>query len=93
MKVTIEVTAEDIANGRQRSPGNCPVALAGKRVLPDGSYFAVCPEYVHYVSPEDRVEFVNVCRVEFPSWVGQTIKGYDDTGKMEPFSFDLDIPD
>lgn len=82
MKYTIDVTAEDIENGRPHST-SCPVALAitratGTPAVVTGSPFSF-PVY-------------RACGNLLPSEVQLWIKKYDLHYDVLPFSFDLEIP-
>lgn len=88
MKIRVEVTAEDIANGRRYHASACPVALACKRVFPSDSEpyvnglnvsFGRWGERRSVVVPGSVLEFIN--RFDAPKPL-----------PVKPFSFDLDLP-
>lgn len=88
--VKIDVTQEDIDLGRPQCAYRCPVALAISRIL-EGKVGEVIvgDEEVHINRLNDE-DFVLRTHSEN---VSGRIKTYDDTGKMDPFSFELELPD
>lgn len=81
----IEVTEQDIKLGRRCSRDRCPVALAFKRagIKPDG----VTGMAVVFFYKTSYTE------VTLPSKVANFIADFDNSVVVEPFSFDLDLPD
>lgn len=91
MVVTIDVTAEDIAEGKQIICTACPVARAINRRLAPGWEAAVgSGEYV--LDPETWSDH---CSVEglLPPAASEFILAFDLGRPVAPFSFQLDLPD
>lgn len=76
---TIEVTAEDIANGERRSLSNCPIARTIRRVLGPNFHAVVRPATreteTHFMLPD-------MTRQHF-------IEAFDAGEVVKPFSFTL----
>jgi len=85
MKVHVEVTAEDIATGEPSDYSQCPIALALKRAVPG------CDPYVSTVllSLNGR----HGIQAFIPTCVSMFIMDFDDGDPVDPFAFDLEIPD
>ena len=81
MKKTIEVTLEDVRHGMYRNPWYCPVALASQRVLGES-----CRASIDFIS-------VKGIQIDTPADVKRRIRIYDSLKTMDPFSFELDLPD
>jgi hypothetical protein len=93
--VQISVTAQDIAAGCRMSSGNCPVALAIKRVLNAKSDVGVCSSIISIYSRSTG--FGN--NIEPPQAVTKFIREYDAIRLpapghpyFEPFTFELWLP-
>lgn len=83
----IEVTRQDVAEGRQCHATCCPVARAVARAVGPGSEcIAVTVEVAVVLLHGDRLHNVGL-----PFGVGERIAEYDREGKMEPFSFELPL--
>lgn len=82
MKIT--VTKEDIQDGDQRSATTCPVARALKRSFPTALYVGVSPRDFSIHLPN----YESVFRV-LPSNAQQQIRKFDESGKMDPFEFEI----
>lgn len=82
MKIKVQVTAEDIQNGLQSSPNNCPVSLACKRALKTDNYVGVTPAYINY---NDR-------DLHISRSVRKFVTAFDSGGEdaVKPFFFYLD---
>jgi len=89
----LEVTEEDIRNGKRGSETKCPVALALKRKFPDAFL-------VHASADEDcqcmgvswfiRVQsHKGSISMNLHSEVSKKLSEYDRVGTMDPFSFDV----
>lgn len=89
VKLHVEVTAEDIANGKRETACYCPIALALKRLgVKDPDVFGEREECVsvpcdddeepwdHYQLPDEAIDFV----VKF-----------DLGAEVAPFAFDLEV--
>lgn len=85
MKLHVEVTAEDIHYGATGSPDCCPVALALRRHCGRAS---VGTTAVSLFPPDADVQ-----QVGLPADVQDFILQFDAGQKVEPFAFDLDLPD
>lgn len=88
MKVTINVTAGDIAHGVAGDCVLCPVALAALRALP-AVPLAVGPQSLWLGPPGSATE----TEVPLPQAARSFIGRYDGAVPVEPFSFVLDVPD
>lgn len=82
--MTVDVTAKDIRRGKPRRMMECPVSLALGRLTGDDwivtSNNAMCMN-------EKRT-----CQLRLPAAVRDWIANYDDAVAVEPFSFELDVP-
>jgi len=86
----VEVTAEDILNGRPRQVCGCPVALAICRALgvrPEDALLGVYPGEIRIW---ERLTLPS-CRLAVPPEVSQFIRAFDSGEPVEPFAFDLDL--
>ena len=98
MVVTIDVTGEDILAGCRYVSDNCPVARAVQRhVRSDilvSIYDIACFQRLRKDGKPDR-HYRNVT-VECPAYPPKAylwVKAFDAGALVEPFTFDLDIPD
>ena len=81
--VKVEVTAEDVAKGRQRNPYACPIACALERAgfLHPG----VFPRKdITYVKDNKSVS------IYLPIAAEDAVLKFDRVGTMEPFSFEVE---
>ena len=80
MKIEVDVTQEDINNGRKFNCIMCPVALAIKRAIrnPKVSVFSILAR----IDTEDYF---------FPKKVQNFIQNFDGSILVEPIKFELDI--
>jgi len=83
MTYTIKVTAEDIAMGKPKHGGLCPVALAVRRYLP-AVPIVVLSKCIQYDA--DEIE------VELPGRVQAFIRNFDESKPVKPFTFRLSCP-
>jgi hypothetical protein len=84
VKTTINVTQEHIDKGKKISCSNCPVALAiGERVTTESVY--VHPRFIYLGKL--------MTERDLPKEAQRFIRRFDGEKEVEPFSFDLDIPD
>ena len=90
MLTTIEVTQEHINKGIQEHACACPVALAIAPLLRDGLRPHVFTDDVEIRSSDTRRRKGVVYP---PEYVGRKIEQYDDDEGMEPFSFQMNIPE
>lgn len=92
MIVTISVTAEDIAKGKPGQACDCPIWHAIARALPwlpqsdDDGLFSVGPLGVCGIGS-------GLESIDLPQEVYSFIGRFDSVLPVEPFEFDLDIPD
>lgn len=83
----IQVTNEDIANGKRDDCKHCPVALAVKRVLKEDYYCAVDGKYISIYQLNGRFlqnHYTSVIVLRF-------ITMFDTGRNVEPFEFELGI--
>jgi hypothetical protein len=83
--VTIEVTDEDITNGRPQEPYACPIYLAGKRA---GLERLRVRSSTLDVYEGDR----RMC-IPLPLEAGYFVARFDRGGSVYPFSFTVELPD
>jgi hypothetical protein len=91
--IRVDVTAEDIREGRRRDCLGCPIARATRRA---SGFIWV---YVHNPADwewavsldNDRRELKLIA--DLPPEAGIAAKRFDQTGEMSPFSFDLTLED
>lgn len=80
--LTLEVSASDIANAKQKDPQNCAFACAVKRGMgASAAYFIRTKAYVEF---DDRV-----VEYELPSSMQKEIVAFDRAKAMEPGIYDL----
>lgn len=86
MKITIDVTAEDIRCGQRQTSGSCPIALALIRSgLRNPHVYHNADAYIG--APALREWLL------LPAEAASFIYRFDDEESVEPFSFELDVPD
>ena len=86
MKVKVNVTEEDIANGEPGDPCLCPVALAIARAIPDSSPWVDGADV-------DFGQEAHYASVPLPPEAKAWIFRLDTTGELgEPFEFRLELP-
>lgn len=85
MKVRIDVTAEDIANGQCGSPHLCPVAIGIRRAInaKDGYRVAVGCNGVDIGSVYAAI----------PKPARAFIRAFDDGLIVQPLTFEMNMPD
>lgn len=90
----VEVTEEDVKNGKQGRPNLCPVALAIRKIFKDAFHFRVRAHHdiqsgwwwtVNVQSHKGSLSFT------LPDEIVKRVKAYDETGLMDPFTFPLEI--
>ena len=97
-KVTIEVTDDDISEGVPLLMYSCPIALAAKRinlakVVSVGGHFA------YVVSVGGHFVYVRNGYSSYPAIVMLPIEAidfisaFDSNQPVEPFSFEIEVPD
>lgn len=80
----VEVTAEDIANGKQNHCERCPIALALSRagaVAP-----SVFPVNAYWAQTQGGYR----SRHRLPGVARTFIAAFDEAGHVEPFAFDIE---
>lgn len=87
MLVKIEVLQSDIDSGRPDDCGFCPVALAIKRAANVKTIHVSLATVVIYFTKS------SLCRIKLPAEANEFIDKFDAEKEVEPFSFDLEIPD
>lgn len=84
----IEVTQEDIDNGKRGQWEHCPVALAAIRCLSNShpiQYLSVTQKYLYLFGLDDAAN-------QLPDSATDFIKRFDGCEDVEPFAFDIDLP-
>lgn len=96
--VTVQVTADDIANGVPGNCGLCPIALALHRILTDEAT-AMVRVVEQDIEWRSAIEGESVpalpVPVPLPRRATQFIFDFDnlnDRSHLEPFSFEIDLP-
>jgi len=84
-RVTVEVTAEDIAAGEHFACDRCPIAIAVKRC--SGEPFASVTHYRIRLSPDGDSRVAKP-----PAAVGDFIWAFDQGHPVQPFSFEVELP-
>lgn len=97
----IQITQDDIENGKRFDPCECPVALAAKRALGVSVHVGSDSIYTNpYYAPSSRRgnrgpldQYDN--EVPLPDRVQEWIEWFDyqHPGGVEPMEFELDIPE
>lgn len=83
-KHTIEITQEDIKNGKKQNCWRCPIALALKRKFPAKNL------WVQEVFIEDKGS--NNEEYDLPKDAICFISKFDNEETVLPFSFEIDLP-
>ena len=79
--LTVEVTAEDIANGFRGYPADCALALAFARALPGYRDYSVGFEYANVTDDDGRVVYHLSLDAE------RFVRAFDDGALVEPTTF------
>lgn len=88
MLVTINVTQQDIDNGKTCVSSDCPVAWALNRVLKTGHWSQIGnPSFTIWTNNEV------VHQAYLPSPVGDFIRRFDSFLDIDPFTFQLELPE
>jgi len=88
MVITVKITECHIATGLRRSSSCCPVALAVKSLLKQECFVSVHSKSVGFYDTVSQ-PVVSV----LPGQAHEFILAFDENMEVEPFSFDLEIPD
>ena len=94
--VEISVTQEDIDRGKREAPQGCPVFRAVRRQVRRKYHTAVqatARGSGHGVVISELHGSPVFYWLGLPPMVTKRIRGYDDGGAMEPFSFPFDLPE
>lgn len=83
MLKTINVTQEDINNGKPGEPSYCPIALAAQRVIPER--VRVRTRIMNIGKYGETVVSLPIVAVEF-------VEDFDAHCKVQPFSFEITVP-
>lgn len=86
--ITVDVTQDDIANGKQGECGFCPIALALNRHAPANHHFTVGSSTATLLR-EDRSDSIPLETVLLPRVAEAFVRSFDHRYTVEPFTFDL----
>jgi hypothetical protein len=86
MKITISVSADDIARGLPELSDACPIWHAARRTP---------LRVVHVFSDRVSVRYErgHLCQVRLPQEARWFVGNFDTGHDVKPFEFDLDVPD
>lgn len=91
MRVEIEVTAVDIAEGRRGSWLDCPLSLAAARSLP-GLQVRVLTKDLHIFRPaETPTCWALLAIAPLPPEAVEWVRTFDSGGEVRPISFAIDV--
>lgn len=82
MKVQVEMTIEDLVDGRRFDPCRCPVALATRRAIPDRP-----------VNVYGDAIIIGGDEVRLPVVVQDFVARFDDDLGPDPISFEIEVSD
>jgi hypothetical protein len=88
MKIKIEVTEDDILNGKKGSGCFCPIARAVKRKLIPATYVRVTK---HDLVTDYSEIFP--ASASLPNTAQSFIQAFDAGHKVEPFDFEIEVND
>ena len=93
--LAIAVTNEDIQHGYRNDPCLCPVALAAIREILSSREIVALSVHTSelYCWQVSNGKLMPEFHIKLPEEVGNRIATYDRTGRMEPFSFEIEVPD
>jgi hypothetical protein len=91
MLKTIEVTQHDIDNSHCGEIYECAVAVAIRRQT--GQKVSVDGQLVYFYGDKQFDDFMYSNYTRLPSWVTQWIVSYDRREKVEPITFELEVPE
>lgn len=86
MIITIQVTEQDISTGLAGDCEECPIALAIYRALSDAGVRVGTAGVTLYREGTNAM-------LALPEAATRFIDGFDHDEAVEPFEFDLDVPD
>ncbi len=84
MKITIAVTQGDIDDGCRGNAVACPVARAAARIL-DARHLSVRTKVLEFTEP--------LLLIPLPAAAVKFIRQFDSRAHVEPFSFDVNVPE
>lgn len=87
----VEITAEDIANGKPKECSRCPGALAIYRAFPEAKFVDVMDQEVQLAFPSNRRTYSTYVwqTADTPEVLEQFINKFDLRKPVEPISFEL----
>ena len=90
---TVNVTAEDIANGKAKDCSKCPVAIAAQRTFPELYAVEVFAHEIRAFDPPlDRPNYCfHPTTQEHTDEVEAFVHAFDEKQWVQPFSFDLTL--
>ena len=83
--VRVQVTQQDIDDGKAGEAYRCPVALAARRAFPR--------QHVRVYAPCIMLIESGYPTFDLPSEARRFVDRFDGGVHVEPFEFDLDVPD
>lgn len=86
--ITVEVTQDDIANGKQGECGFCPIALALNRHAPANHHFTVGSNTAT-LCREDRNDSIPLETASLPLVASRFVYDFDHTSTVRPFTFKI----
>jgi len=90
IRITIDVTRQDLAAGIPGEPCTCPIAVAALRAMPFLTGIWVDETHIELdagYGPYDGAA------IPLPPLARESISRIDAGDAVEPFSFDIDVPD
>jgi hypothetical protein len=91
MKVTVQVTRDDIRRGQPEKCQYCPIAHALRRVIKPECGFLVTEFWVA-IYPTIHTSGPSY-DARLPLFAHLFVKSFDNCEQVEPITFDLDIPE
>jgi hypothetical protein len=85
----VNITQTDIDDGRPQCAGACPIANALHRLV--GRRWYVAPHDLQGTRWQAEQAIPGGLKVDLPPEAARAARHYDLTGKMQPFSFVLDV--
>lgn len=89
---TIRVTASDILAGKMKNCDSCPIANAIDGVLRPEYMAKVFESKVQIGAHDMKREWLIKHEIPMPERAGDAIFEFDTKGTMEPFEFEIEIP-
>lgn len=92
MKIRIDVTAFDIANGSPSTPSSCPIALAYRRQFPESGPIAVHFDSINKIDKAGHAKQL----FGLPAEAALFMEEFDDADGPDelpsPISFEVELP-